>query len=314
MISIKMYRYLLGAIGCLCCLLSLSCSDNGSRVKHKEVFVSIPPIAFIVKAVSGDRVKVCTMIPKGRSPHDYTPAPRQVAQLQDCRAFFTIGLPFEKQVIKPIFSEKPDRLIDISTGILRREIDHEHQHDHHSCNESCDHGHNDASTSNLDPHIWLSPVNDSILAKNAAAALSRLFPEDADYFQSNYKKFDHKLKALNAGLQKILKPYKGQVFYVYHPAFGYFADAFGMKQEAVETEGKSPTPKHLNELIAAARKDKVKIILVQPQFNERCADVIARALNAKVMQLDPLTDDLFDFYHKFAAVLVSGSSGKNINE
>ncbi len=61
-------------------------------------------------------------------------------------------------------------------------------------------------------------------------------------------------------------------------------------------------------MIAAARKDKVRIILVQPQFNQRSADVIARALDAKVMELDPLTDNLVDFYHRFAAALAEGTA------
>lgn len=314
MISMRKRSFFNLAVMTFCSLLFCSCSDNSLTPGRKEVFVSIPPIAFIVKAVAGDRVKVSTMIPKGRSPHDYTPAPMQVAQLQDCRAYFTIGMPFEKQVIKPLFKAHPERLADIGIGIKRREIDHEHSHAHHACTDKCDHGHDDASTDNLDPHIWLSPVNDCLLAKNAAAVLSRLYPDDAKYFHNNYLKFEHQMKALNAGLLKLLAPHKGEVFYVYHPAFGYFADAFGMKQEAVETEGKSPSPKHLNELISAARKDKVKIILVQPQFNERCAEVIARALDATVMPLDPLTDDLFDFYHKFAAVLVDGTTGKPKHE
>lgn len=314
MILIHKYRLLNLVVMAFCGVLLCSCSDNGPKPESKIIFVSVPPIAFIVKAVAGDRVKVCTMIPKGRSPHDYAPAPGQVAQLQDCRAYFTIGMPFEKQVIKPLFKSHPERLADISTGVKRREIDHEHNHAHHICTDKCDHGHDDASGDNLDPHIWLSPLNDCLLAKNTAAALSRLYPNDAKYFQQNCQKFEHQMKALNAGLLKLLQPHKGEVFYVYHPAFGYFADAFGMKQEAVETEGKIPSPKHLNELIAAARKDKVKIILVQPQFSERCADVIAKALDATVMPLDPLTDNLFDFYQKIAAVLVDGTSGNKKHE
>ncbi len=295
-----------------CGLIFSSCSDSGVETKKREIFVSIPPVAFIAKSIAGDKVIISTMIPKGHSPHDYTPAPRQIAQLQSCSAYMTIGLPFEKQVIEPMFSSDKSRIINISTGIVRRKIDQEHEHDHHKHNSECDHDHDheaDKTTENLDPHIWLSPENDIKIAKNTAEALSKLYPADAAYFQQNYQKFEKQFMALNSGLKKILEPYKGEVFYVYHPAFGYFADAYKMKQEAVEIEGKSPTPKHLNEMIAAARKDKVKIILVQPQFNQRSADVIARALDAKVMELDPLTDNLVDFYHRFAAALAEGTAG-----
>ena len=67
-------------------LVLCSCSDSNNSAKREEVFVSIPPMAYIVKSIAGDKVKVCTMIPEGRSPHDYTPAPRQVALLQNCKA------------------------------------------------------------------------------------------------------------------------------------------------------------------------------------------------------------------------------------
>lgn len=291
-----------------------SCSDSGSGNKRQEVFVSIPPLACIVKTIVGDKVKVSTMIPEGRSPHDYTPAPRQVALLQNCKAYLTIGMPFEKQVIKSLFKDHPDRLINISKGIKRREIEHEHDHAHHVHTESCKHEDEDDDKDHLDPHIWLSPANDVILTRNATAELCRLYPEYAAEFKTNGEALEKRFSGLQKGLEKLLASRKGEVFYVYHPAFGYFADAFGLKQEAVETGGKSPSPKHLNELIAAARKDKVKIIFVQPQFSQRCADVIAKALDANVMPLDPLSDDLFDFYNKITAALVEGATGKKADE
>lgn len=298
---------------CLSLILS-SCSDNGNVTNRQEIFVSIPPVAFIVKAIAGDKVKVCTMIPEGKSPHDYSPFPRQVALLQNCKAYFTIGMPFEKQVIESLFKDHRDRLVDISKGIKRREIDQEHTHSHHVHTESCQHEDEDGDKDHLDPHIWLSPANDIILTRNATAELCRLFPEHAAVFKANGQALEKRFTVLQKGLEKLLAQRKGEVFYVYHPAFGYFADAFGLKEEAVETGGKSPSPKHLNEMIAAARKDKVKIIFVQPQFNQRCADVIARALDANVMPLDPLSDDLFDFYHKITAALVEGTSGKKTDE
>lgn len=291
-------------------LVLCSCSDSNNGAKREEVFVSIPPMAYIVKSIVGDKVKVCTMIPEGRSPHDYTPAPRQVALLQNCKVYLTIGMPFEKQVIEPLFKDHPNRLVDISKGIKRREIDQEHSHSHHVHTEDCKHEEDDKGKENLDPHIWLSPVNDIILTRNATAELCRLYPDYAADFKANGQKLEKRFEVLQKGLQKLLATRKGEVFYVYHPAFGYFADAFGLKQEAVEIGGKSPSPKHLNELIAAARKDNVKIVFVQPQFNQRSADVIAKALDAKVMSLNPLSDDLFDFYHKITAALVKGAVGK----
>ena len=207
-------------------LVLCSCSDSNNGAKREEVFVSIPPMAYIVKSIVGDKVKVCTMIPEGRSPHDYSPAPRQVALLQNCKVYLTIGMPFEKQVIEPLFKDHPNRLVDISKGIKRREIDQEHSHSHHVHTEDCKHEEDDKGKENLDPHIWLSPVNDIILTRNATAELCRLYPDYAADFKANGQKLEKRFEVLQKGLQKLLATRKGEVFYVYHPAFGYFADAF----------------------------------------------------------------------------------------
>ena len=86
------------------------------------------------------------------------------------------------------------------------------------------------------------------------------------------------LDGLDARIRRALRPFRGQTFYVFHPAFGYFADAYGLRQKSVETEGKSPTPRQLLALIKQARAEGVKIIFLQPQFDRRAADAVATAL------------------------------------
>ena len=82
-------------------------------------------------------------------------------------------------------------------------------------------------------------------------------------------------KSLDAQLRQALKPFRGQTFYVFHPAFGYFADAYHLQQKSVETEGKSPTPRQLLALIKQARAEGVKIIFLQPQFDVHAAEAVA---------------------------------------
>ena len=78
---------------------------------------------------------------------------------------------------------------------------------------------------------------------------------------------------------------------MFHPAFGHFAKAYGLKQEAVESQGKSPGPKHITELIARAKAAGAKVIFVQPQFSQRSAEIIAKRIGGRVVPLDPLSGD-----------------------
>ena len=87
-------------------------------------------------------------------------------------------------------------------------------------------------------------------------------------------------------------PYRGRSFYVFHPAFGYFADAYHLRQESVEIEGKSPTPRQLVRLLQQARADGVKIIFLQPQFNQQMAASIAQSLGGAVMPMDDMAYDV----------------------
>ena len=98
---------------------------------------------------------------------------------------------------------------------------------------------------------------------------------------------------MHARIAAALEPYRGQRFYVFHPAFGYFADAYGLRQEAVEAGGKvAHARSNFAALIQKAREDGVKIIFVQPQFDQRTAETVAEAIGGRVVPIDPLAKDV----------------------
>ena len=144
-----------------------------------------------------------------------------------------------------------------------------------------------------------------ILANNICTILSKAMPEQARYFKLNLKSFNRCLIALDKKLEKMLKPFKGEVFLVYHPACGYFAKHYGLKQEAIELGGKDPSAKHLQKVIDLALKKKVHIIFVQPEFNRKAANFIAKAIKGKIIKLDPLAYNLIKNYIRFATQIQS---------
>jgi zinc transport system substrate-binding protein len=193
------------------------------------------------------------------------------------------------------------RIVDTAAGIKKIPMTEHEEHEHH--------GH-DHERGGLDPHVWLDPQNLQKMAAVMAAALAEADPANAAAYQANLQAVSSGLDALHEEISRKLAPFKGQSFLVFHPAFGYFAHAYGLRQEAVEIEGKSPAPKQLYELIAEARRDKVRVIFVQPQFDRKNAETIARAIGGKVAALDPLAENVPDNLRLMAEQISSALGGK----
>ena len=246
------------------------------------------------------------MVPKGSDPHDFAPTPALIMELSKSKIFFTVGMPFEAQIMKKISGSGLKALIvDSSAGIVRREISHDEE-------EHEEHGHGEEEHENLDPHVWNSIPNLKLIAKNICGALCKEFPQYAEEFRKNLAALDTELTEIQNDISKILAPFKGRTFYVFHPAFGYFADSCALKQKAIETEGKSPTPKQLSGIIAMAVKEKVSIIFVSPQFPVKSAEAIASAIHGAVVKIDPLpSDPVANFRETALAIKKSFSTEKD---
>ena len=256
--------------------------------KELNVFVSIEPQRFFVKEIAGDKVKVNTMLPEGSSPATYDPAPRQMALLSRANIFFRIGVPFENSLINKIKNNfKNLKVVDTRKGITLRIMQAAHSHNDLQKKES------DNSKITRDPHIWLNPMLVKIQAENIKNALKELDPDNAEYYDLNCKKFQDKLDDLNNELKQALAPLKGRTFMVFHPAWGYFADAYGLKQMPVEIEGKQPSARYLARIINKAKTNNINIIFAQPQFSSALANKIASSINGTVVFINPLAFNYF---------------------
>ncbi|MAS95559.1 MAG: hypothetical protein CMO55_20350 [Verrucomicrobiales bacterium] len=118
-----------------------------------------------------------------------------------------------------------------------------------------------------------------------------LSEEEKAKAQKNSESLVKSITDTDKELAKTLAPLRGEAFYVYHGAFGYFADAYGLKQIPVEINGRSPEPKRLTALIKQAQSDEVKVIFVQPQFDQTSARSLADSIGGSVVSIDPLAKD-----------------------
>jgi zinc transport system substrate-binding protein len=270
-----------------------------------EIFVSIPPQAYLADRVGGTHVKVHILADKGQDPHTFEPTPRQIIELGHADFYFTTGLPFEQRLLEKIKNSNHQlTVIDVSQGITKRMMSPAH-HEHAEGKGEASH-----RLGEPDPHIWLAPPLLKIMAENIADALIKAVPEDRRDFRQNLAGLEKDIDGVHDRIRKILRPFSGQTFLVFHPAFGYFGDTYGLQQKAVELEGKSPTPKHLAQFISEARAEKAKIIFVQPQFDPTSATVIAKAIGGAVVAMDSLAYDVLANLEQMAAKIEQSAAAK----
>ena len=251
----------------------LSAAENQS--KPLSIFVSIQPQAYFVKRIGGDRVTVNVLIHSGKNPATYAPTPVQISTLLRSRVYFSIGVPFENTFINKITSlSKQIQIVDTRKGIRLRKMD----------------GQDDSAGGGNDPHIWMSPALVKIQAETIYKTLVKLDPKGEVKYRAGLNSFLSDLDSLDKKISLALAPVKGRSIFVFHPVFGYFADAYDLKQIAVEIGGKSPKGKKISEFIKKAKKDGVRVVFVQPQFDSSAASKIASAINGVVVPLDPLNE------------------------
>jgi zinc transport system substrate-binding protein len=261
-----------GTILVLFSVLLFGCAPQQERGRSEapSVFVSIPPLAGLLRAIAGDHVQIRTLVGEGQSPHAYEPTARQLAALGEADILFTIGVPFEKALAEKVRPLYPGlEIVATDAGIEKRAMPHHN-------GEACTHSHGEP-----DPHVWLDPVNAIRIATRMAEALDQ-----------NPTELIGKLEQIDKAASERLAPFEGKRFYVFHPSFGYFADRYGLEQVPIELDGKSPSPRQLAGLIEQAQADGVKVVFVQKQFPAESARAVADAIGGAVVQLDPLAEDV----------------------
>ncbi len=244
--------------------------------KPIPVFVSIQPQAYFVKRIGGDRVTVDVLLHAGKNPATYAPSPAQMLKLVKARVYFRIGVPFENFLVPKIASASEHiRIVDTRTGIRLRRMG----------------GSNHHQEVGNDPHIWMSPVLVKIQAETIYKTLVSLDPEGRIEYAKGLNSFLYDLDELHKKISQALANVKGKSIFVFHPSFGYFADTYGIRQLAVEMEGKAPKGKKISIFIKKAKKERVHVIFVQPEFDHSAASKIASAIDGVVVSIDPLAMD-----------------------
>ena len=245
-----------------------------------NVHVSILPQKYFVERIGQDLVRVDVLVKPGKSPATYSPSPDQIKKLTTSDVYFRIGVPFENGILHKLESIAKVLLVDTRKDIPLRRMEN-HHHD----------GKDQNSQIGNDPHIWMSPVLVKTQAHTIFKTLSNIDPDNRDTYKKNYNLFIKDLDGLDQRLKTAFKNLKGENLFVFHPSFGYFTDAYDLKQIAVESMGKAPKGKALSNIIKSAKQQNARVIFAQPQFDRNTAQKIASAIGGVVIFIDPLAYD-----------------------
>lgn len=256
-------------------LLATLCMFTGTA--SVKVVTSLADLADFTKQIGGDRVTVDYIVRGDQNPHFVEVKPSFMMKLKSADIFLMIGMELEMWAPQIIDGSRNASLnvVDLSKDVPKLEIP----------------GRVDASLGDVhrfgNPHYWLDPRNVRVIVREIANALSKVSPDDAQFFRVNAEAYLKVLDGKIAEWQRIMKPFAGTRIITFHKSWSYFTDWLGLVvADQVEPKpGITPSPSHTAELIQLVRQGNIKAIVVEPFYDTSAPEQIARSTSAKVLTL-----------------------------
>ena len=257
-------------------LLCLPLFGNAGPEPPLTIFVSIPPQRYLVQRIGGDRVQVNVMLKPGHAPETYDPGPKQIALLASAQIYFRIGVPFERHWMPMITAQNPAMLVmDCCQQLLKEG----------------------------DPHIWTDPNNVKIIAGQIKDVLSDRDPDGAQFYIASYQNLIADLDELNQKIHTLFQQRRTDYFIVSHAGWRYYADAYGLRQMALDEYGREKGPRGLAEMVELARRESIGTIFIQAQHPSGAAYTLAREMNAQVVLIDNLAENYIDNLYQVSRLI-----------
>jgi zinc transport system substrate-binding protein len=256
-------------------LLFLSLSTGSHAYAEKiKVIASIAPLADFAKQIGGEQVEVTLLLPPGASPHIYEPTPKTLRDVSRAKIFIKVGSGLEFWAEKIIKASGNKNLVVViaSSGIPLIQRTHSHH------------------PSGVDPHIWLDPTITRTIVTKIEKALIEVDPPHSELYRANASVYKTKLSQLDREIAEKVKTFKTKEYVTFHPAWNYFSKRYGLSVAGVieESPGKEPGPKHIAQIVKEINRIGRRVVFVEPQFNPKIAEAVARECNAEIVVLDPI--------------------------
>ncbi|AZC15515.1 zinc ABC transporter substrate-binding protein ZnuA [Pseudomonas sp. CMR5c] len=259
----------------------------GSAQAEVRVLTSIKPLQLIAAAVQDGVAIPEVLLPPGASPHNYALRPSDVRKVQSVDLLYWIGPDMEGFLPRVLKGRNlPSVAVQDLPGMKLRHF----AEDSHSHAEEADEHDHDHRPGTLDAHLWLSPVNARVIATRMAADLSAADPANAARYQDNLKAFSERLDALDTRLKARLAGIAGKPYFVFHEAFDYFEDAYGLKHTGVFSVAAEVQPgaQHVAAMRARLQQVGKTCVFSEPPLRPRLAETLVAGLPVKLAELDAL--------------------------
>ncbi|HXN25167.1 MAG TPA: metal ABC transporter substrate-binding protein [Candidatus Dormibacteraeota bacterium] len=268
-----------------------------------QIITATADLASLAQEVGGDRITVESIARGYQDPHFVEAKPSFLLKLRKADLLIVVGLELEIGWLPPLINQSGNpriqvagpgyldasrfaEILEIPKGVVTRAEGDVHPQGN--------------------PHYWLDPNNGLRIAKGIADKLSEMRPADAKYFDERYEALADRLKREDKKWLEQMKPYAGRKVITYHRSWPNFAKHFSLDVVGyVEPRpGIPPSPSHTLELIRLMKRENIKIVMVEPYFDLKTPNAIARDTGAKVVVMlpsvggeKPVTDyfKLFDY-------------------
>lgn len=262
----------------LCLWSSVSSGPADATVR---VVATIFPVADMVRQVGKDAVEVVTLLPPGASPHTFEPTPAQIREIAHARLFICVGAGLDTWTTKLLAAQAGAiTVVTLTDGLQLL-----------GAAGTSAAGTSAVGTHGGDPHVWLDPVlvRDHMVPA-IVVGLSRVDPDGRAAFERAAGEFRAALTSLDADIRDTLAPLANRNYVAFHSAWRYFGQRYNLHEvAAVEAfPGKEPSAKEIAAIVEKARAARVRVVLIEPQFNPRVAQQIAREFGGQALVVDPI--------------------------
>lgn len=266
-------------------LLGVTPSMTHAAAKLKIV-AATTDLAEFASEVGGGRVEVESLARGYQDPHFVEPKPSFLLKLRRADLLIVVGLQLEIGWLPPLITQcgNPNvqvgakgyldasqfaEILEIPTTLVTRAMGDVHPFGN--------------------PHYWLDPENGRRIARGIQQTLAEMRPEDSAYFEERFQAFGKRLDEAGKVWDAEMKPFHGRKVVTYHRSWPNFLKRFGLVSagEIEPRPGIPPSPRHTVELIQMMRRDNVKVILVEPYFDLKTPNAMARETGAQVVVLLP---------------------------
>ena len=274
---------------------------------NAEVLASVKPLGFIASSIADGVTDTQVLVPAGASPHDYSLKLSDIQKVKAADLVLWVGEDIDSFLDKPVSQIDRKKVITIADladveplltkahhehfheegeHAHKHEHKHEHEHEHHH-----DHG-DEGLTTNW--HVWYSPAISQIVAQKVADKLTEQFPDKKALIAQNLANFNRTLAEQSDKIKAQLAPFADKGFFVFHDAYGYFNDAYGLKQSGYFTVNPlvAPGAKTIAHIKEEIEEHRVNCLFAEPQFTPKVIESLAQSTKVNVGKLDPIGDSV----------------------